>query len=416
MAHFEKYNVLDNAQHGFRKKRSTTSQLVITVNDFASTLRDQKQTDAILLDFSKAFDKVDHEGLLLKLHHLGISGPLLNWARSFLVGREQRVVVEGMESAPSKVLSGVPQGTVLGPLFFLIYINDISKGLSKGTKIRLFADDSLLYRTIETPSDSATLQNDLNTLQLWEKKWKMEFHPGKCQLLRITNKTEPIKSTYFIHDTPISETDSAKYLGVVIDSKLKWTQQYSKLIKSCNCTLAFLKRNLPNSPFFVKNQCYISLIRPKLEYACAIWDPHSKTHIENLEKVQKRAARFVTGNYTMESGAHRFNLNLLGWPLLEERRLQTRLTLFQKARLNLIDIPTDHLAIKHRRTRQGGGGLTYHREFSKIDSYIFSFFPRTSQVWNNLPPELKSCTNLENFMKAVSTIDREEILSGITHP
>ena len=157
MAHFEKYNVLDNAQHGFRKKRSTTSQLVITINDFASTLRDQKQTDAILLDFSKAFDKVDHEGLLLKLHHLGISGPLLNWARSFLVGREQRGVVEGMESAPSKVLSGVPQGTVLGPLFFLIYINDISKGLSKGTKIRLFADDSLLYRTIETPSDSATL-------------------------------------------------------------------------------------------------------------------------------------------------------------------------------------------------------------------------------------------------------------------
>ena len=121
-----------------------------------------------------------------------------------------------MESASSKVLSGVPQRTVLGPLFFLIYINDISKGLSEGTKIRLFADDSLLYRTIETPSDSATLQKDLDTLQTWEKQWKMEFHPGKCQLLRITNKIEPIKSTYFIHDTPISETDSAKYLGVVI--------------------------------------------------------------------------------------------------------------------------------------------------------------------------------------------------------
>ena len=112
-----------------------------------------------------------------------------------IVSSQQRVVVEGMESVPSKVLSGVPQGTVLGPLFFLIYINDISKGLSKGTKIRLFADDSLLYRTIKNPSDSAILQKDLNTLQLWEKKWKMEFHPGKCQLLRTTNKNEPIKST-----------------------------------------------------------------------------------------------------------------------------------------------------------------------------------------------------------------------------
>ena len=336
MSHFDKYNVLENAQHGFRKNRSTISQLVITVNDFASSLRDQKQTDAILLDFSKAFDKVDHEGLLLKLEHLGISGPLLKWIRSFLVGREQRVVVDGMESVPSKVLSGVPQGTVLGPLFFLIYINDISKGLSKGTKIRLFADDSLLYRTIESPSDSAILQKDLETLQLWEKKWKMEFHPGKCQLLRITNKIDPIKSTYFIHDTPISETDSAKYLGVVIDPKLKWTKHYSNLIKKCNCTLAFLKRNLSDAPPFVKKQCYTALIRPQLEYACAVWDPHSKNHIENLEKVQKRAARFITGNYKMESGAHRFNLDLLGWPLLEERRLQTRLTLLKKARLYLI--------------------------------------------------------------------------------
>ena len=162
------------------KNRSTISQLIITVNDFASTLRDQKQTDAILLDFSKAFDKVDHEGLLSKLNHLGINGSLLNWARSFLVGREQRVIVEGMESSPSKVLSGVPQGTVLGPLFFLIYINDISKGLSEGTKIRLFADDSLLYRTIETPSDSATLQNDLNTLQLWGKNGKWNFTPANA--------------------------------------------------------------------------------------------------------------------------------------------------------------------------------------------------------------------------------------------
>ena len=114
----------------------------------------------------------------------------------------------------------------------------------------------------------------------------------------------------------------------------------------------------------------------------------------------------------MESGAHRFNLDLLGWPLLEEKRLQTRLTLFQKARLNLIDIPTDHLAIKTRQTRQGGGGLTYHREFSKIDSYTFSFYPRTSQIWNNLPSELKSCRNIDKFSAAVSTIDHEQILSG----
>ena len=176
----EEFHILDDAQHGFRKNRSCVSQLIAVVKDYADCLKNKKQIDAILLDLSKAFDKVDLNGLILKLEHLGIRNSLLSWTKSFLLGRTQRVLVEGKASAPRPVLSGVPQGTVLGPLFFLIYINDLSKGLSKGTKLKLFADDSLLYRTIETPADSKALQNDLDLLQVWEQKWKMEFHPGKC--------------------------------------------------------------------------------------------------------------------------------------------------------------------------------------------------------------------------------------------
>ena len=185
MTHLENHSILDDAQHGFRKNRSCVSQLITTLNDFANSLKAQKQTDAILLDFSKAFDKVDHLGLLSKLENYGIRGPLLEWTSSFLIGRKQRVVVDGQASPDSNVLSGVPQGTVLGPLFFLVYINDISKGLSKGTSLRLFADDSLLYRTINSPKDCEILQRDLDRLQLWEKTWKMEFHPEKCNLLVI---------------------------------------------------------------------------------------------------------------------------------------------------------------------------------------------------------------------------------------
>ena len=118
MTHFDNFHVLDNAQHGFRKKRSCVSQLITTLHDFANCLKNREQIDAILLDFSKAFDKVDHEGLILKLEHLGIRNSLLNWIRSFLIGRKQRVVVEGMSSDPSNVLSGVPQGSVLGPSSF----------------------------------------------------------------------------------------------------------------------------------------------------------------------------------------------------------------------------------------------------------------------------------------------------------
>ena len=132
------------------------------------------------------------------------------------------MIVDGQESNPSPVISGVPQGTVLGPLYFLIYINDIGEKLTSGTKLRLFADDSLLYRDIKSRNDSEILQRDLDGLQKWEEKWKMEFHPDKCQVLTITNKKQTIRSEYTIHNQLLKATDSAKYLGVIIDDKLKW--------------------------------------------------------------------------------------------------------------------------------------------------------------------------------------------------
>ena len=410
MTHFDKFNVLDNAQHGFRKKRSCISQLLTTVDDFANCLKKHQQIDAILLDFSKAFDKVDHEGLILKLEHLGIRNSLLNWARSFLIGRNQRVLVEGNASTPTSVKSGVPQGTVLGPLFFLVYINDISKGLTPGTKIRLFADDSLLYRTINSPHDSATLQKDLNTLQNWEQKWKMEFHPGKCQTLRITNKINPIISTYHIHDIPISDTPSAKYLGVILDSKLTWKEQYRSISRKCNNTLAFLRRNLPpNCPRQVREKSFNTLVRPSAEYGCQVWDPHYQTDIQYLEKIQKRGARFATNNFCMEHGNSEKNLKNLGWNTLEERRLQLKLTTFKKAHLNLLELPLENLQPKTRRTRQGGDGLSYQRPFSPVNSYMNSFFPTTTQIWNFLPAETRSCSDINAFNSEIKKLNLTQI-------
>ena len=168
----------------------------------------------------------------------------------------------------------------------------------------------------------------------------MEFHPGKCQTLRITNKIKPFFWTYKIHNIPISLVDSAKYLGVVIDSKLTWKKQYSSINQKCSSSLAFIRRNLPPScPRQVRERCFNTLVRPIAEYGCQVWDPHYNMDIQHLEKIQKRGARFVTRNFTMEAGNTKQNFNSLGWSSLEERRLQLKLSTFKKSHLKILDPP-----------------------------------------------------------------------------
>ena len=401
MDHLDNYNYLNNAQHGFRQRRSCETQLINTINDFSNCLNQKGQLDAILLDFSKAFDKVDHEGLILKLQHAGLNKNLLDWSRSFLFNRTQRVVVEGTVSASQPVLSGVPQGTVLGPLFFLIYINDISRGLTPGTEIRLFADDSLLYRNINNYEDTLILQRDLDQLQRWEVTWKMEFHPQKCQLLRITNKQKFISQNYNIHNVILEETSAAKYLGVTIDSHLKWKQQYSATLKKANGVLAFLRRNINDCPPRIKDNCYRTLVRPILEYGSCVWDPHFQNDIENFEKVQKRAGRFVTGNYKHESGNTKKNMEELGWKPLQERRAMIKLNLLFKTRMGLVDIPRNHLILNKHNSRRIE---TYAIPTSNVDSHLYSFYPSTIRLWNSLPADTKLSKNVDAFKACINGI------------
>ena len=171
--HLERNNILEDKQHGFRKRRSCESQLITTINDLAKGLNDKQQIDAVLLDFSKAFDKVSHRRLAIKLNHYGVRGNTLAWIQDFLSCRTQQVVVDGENSAPAPVTSGVPQGRVLGPLLFLVYINDLPSRVNYTA--RLFADDCLLYRVIKSTDDHQILQQDIDHLQQWEN----EFQSGE---------------------------------------------------------------------------------------------------------------------------------------------------------------------------------------------------------------------------------------------
>ena len=218
MKYLDTYHILSDQQHGFRKRRSCESQLITTVHDLASGLDKRQHIDAILLDFSKAFDKVAHQRLAVKHQHPGMWNKMLNWIQSFLADRYQRVVLDCKTSPASPVTSDVPQRTVLSPLLFLICINDLPSIVS--STARLFADDCLLYRVISNPEDAASLQEDIDRLQEWERYWQMVYNPNKCEHIRITNKRKIVQSTYKIHGQVLKETTKAKYIVVTIDRTL----------------------------------------------------------------------------------------------------------------------------------------------------------------------------------------------------
>ena len=213
-------------------------------------------------------------------------------------------------------MSGVPQGTVLGPLLFICYINDLPNTIK--SKIRIYTDDTLVYNCINTIDDCIQLQRDLAELEKWAKVWQMEFNPLKCELLTITNQRLPLKFTYHINDVPIKEADFVKYLGVVIDSKLTWKEHIKQVLLKSNASLAFLQHNLRACSCNIKEYCYKTSIRPIIEYATNIWAPHTTQDINRIEMLQRRAARFVCNKYNRSTSVTNL-LYSLGWPSLETR-------------------------------------------------------------------------------------------------
>jgi hypothetical protein len=258
----------------------------------------------VVLDFSKAFDRVPHQRLLKKLGHYGIRGSTHRWIASFRSIRSQQVIVEGATSDQVPVVSGVPQGTVLGPLLFLIFINDLPDGLKSST--RLFADDCIVYRQISTKEDCDILQSDLQTLSEWEQTWGMEFHPQKCSVLRVTRKRRPIEHPYLLKGTTQTMDKTTKYLGVDIHSTLSWNTHIDRTTKKANNMLGFLRRNLRHSFQATKVNAYKTLVLPHLEYCASIWNPHTKEQVKKIEMVQRRAARFTTNRYPQYQQRYRY--------------------------------------------------------------------------------------------------------------
>ena len=405
MKHLDNFNILSDCQHGFRSKRSCETQLITLVQELATTLdHGKQQIDLAVLDFSKAFDRVPHQRLLKKIHHYGIRGNTYDWISDFLADRKQQVVVDGAISDQAPVVSGVPQGTVLGPLLILLFINDLPDKLE--CKTRLFADDCIVYQEIRpktAAADADKLQQDLNRLAEWERLWGMEFHPAKCSILSVTRLTKPHQFKYKLKGHILESTTSTKYLGINISSNLSWTQHIDKCTKKANSVLGFIRRNIKTNNRDIKTTAFKALVRPHLEYCCSTWSPYTDKDIRKIEMVQRRAARYVTNRHHNTSSVTEM-INELGWETLECRRQKIQLTLLYKIINNLVDIPaSDYLARAPSRLR-ANHKFKYRHLSSKSDCLKYSFFHKTIPVWNSLPAAVAEAPSLASFKQGLTPL------------
>ena len=229
-------------QHGFIRGKFTTTQLLEVYQKILESIANGDEVDAIQLDFSKAFDKVPHHLSLRKLETLGITGSLLSLFESYLTGRQQRVVINGVSSEWLPVTSGVPQGSILGPLLFLVYCNDIPTCIEEHSTLALFADDSKLYRTLSSSASSASLQHDLCNITRWTKNNLMEVNAVKCKAMHISKKRTPTQTQYVINENTVEQVPIIKDLGVLITNNLCLSKHIESIVSSANKTPGLIKR------------------------------------------------------------------------------------------------------------------------------------------------------------------------------
>lgn len=395
----ETNSFFSSSQHGFRKSFSCDTQLISFTHDICAALDNGFYIDTIFLDFSKAFDLVSHQLLCHKLSALNIDRNIILWIENFLCNRTQLVSANNFDSALCPVTSGVPQGSVLGPLLFLIYINDLPNSVT--SSIRLFADDCVIYRVISSHSDTLTLQSDLDKISTWCDTWKMRLNSQKCKLMRFSRRTAPPNlHNYRIMDSALEEVTSYKYLGVHITSNLSWQTHINHITNNANRMLGYLRRNFSMAPVNVKLLLYKTLIRPKLEYASSVWDPGVEYLTNAIESVQNRSVRFILANYSRTASvtSMKATLNL---PLLSHRRKLARLVLLHKIyyynpelRSQLFSAPS---YISSRIDHP-------HKLFvpqCRSNLFFYSFIPKTTTAWNHLPASIASITDLSAFKNAI---------------
>ena len=403
--HLEK-KVTKNSQHGFRPGRSPLTNLVEFGGKITEWVDEGRSVDVVYFDLSKAFDKVCHERLVVKLEAAGVCGLIQKWIREWLSERRQAVRVDGMVSSWTEVKSSTPQGTVLGGTLFTVYIDDVDDDVTGF--FRKFADDTKGANIVENRNDADRMQQDINAMMEWGRKWEMSFNVEKCKVLHIGRNNRRFQ--YRMGDIEMQVADEEKDLGVWFDSSLKPSTQCEKAAKEANAALGMITRSFHYRTKDVLIPLYKTFVRPKLEHASVVWSPWLVKDQQELEKVQKRVMRMVVG---VEGSSYEERLERVGLTTLVERRTRGDMVeTFKTLRgMNRVEkgewfvIQEEETRPTRANARVVEGEIVKKREVLVPQRYNLEirknfFTVRVPEEWNRLPDVVKASASVNGFKNA----------------
>ena len=392
--YIEENNIIVNEQYGFRSGKSCTTQLLKHFERILEIIDNSANADVIYLDFSKAFDKVDHEILLNKVKAVGITGNIHQWLRSFLSNRKQYVLVDNQKSEPEQVLSGVPQGTVLGPVLFILYINDIVKVI-KHSYCMIFADDSKLVKMIESLEDRDLLEEDLQSVIEWAAANKMELNRLKFQLLSH-GKIDNLKAPYRIDDQiNLEKSEDVKDLGVTLSENSTFTTHINNIISSAKRFASWTLRTFKSRSKEVVLLLYKTYVRPRLEYSCAVWSPHLVKDIVSIESVQRSVTAKIDNLQQYNYWERLQELNLYSLQRRRERyQIIHMFKIFNHTIPNELGFEFYETSREGTKCRRPKLNLKNRRISTLKDNFFSSVGPA---LFNSIPGSIKSANSLAIF-------------------
>ena len=388
------HDMFTNRQYGFIKGRSTVMQLLRVLDDWTELLENGGQIDVIYTDLEKAFDKVHHKILIQKLKNLQFDVNVLAWIEDFLTRRKQRVKIGDTVSDWSEVVSGIPQGSVLGPLLFIIFINDMIKECHYGSQIYLYADDSKIYKYVRNESDAKELQEDLYRIVNWINKNLLKLNVKKCTIVSYGRDIQSHR--YSIGDINLERSESIKDLGVTFDDGLSFENHIKEKVKKANSMLGIIKRNFDKMPPETSVMLYKSLVRSHIEYAGAVWSPHHKKSIELIENVQKRATRAFCRDKNL---SYEERLRYLNLPTLRFRRIRGDMIELYKVTHGFYDRASSVRVGRCENARTRGHQYRLFPKHVHYDLRKYFFSNRVINMWNSLPDFVVSACTISTFKK-----------------